>query len=114
MNTQLYEINIRYTDEASEKTREECCPGDPYMTFSATPGVSLVAVNSQQCSGLFRMSVKVSDGNTAADISTRIAKDNKHIKGNLKEQHFSSQLMLNSLSHLYNRFLISLIILYPS
>ena len=72
---------MKYSDGAPEKTREECCPGYPYMSFSATPGVTLIASNPQKSSGLFRMSLKVTNGTTAVDIASRIAKE-KHIKGN--------------------------------
>ncbi|XP_034937128.1 leucine--tRNA ligase, cytoplasmic [Chelonus insularis] len=76
----LDEIEIKYTDEASEKTKEECCPGSPYMNFSSTPGVFIRAINPQKCSGLFSVNIKLSNGTTAADVAGKIAKDNKRIK----------------------------------
>lgn len=78
---QLEQIEIKYTDEAPEKTKEECCPGAPYMSFSTRPGLSITVINRQKCTGFLSKTIKLSDGDTAANISTRIAKDNKLIKG---------------------------------
>ncbi|XP_034181031.2 leucyl-tRNA synthetase [Osmia lignaria lignaria] len=76
----LENITIKYTDEAPEKTKGECCPGSPYVNFSTKPGISVCVMNSQKCSGLFRTSVKISDSDTAVDVISRILKENKHIK----------------------------------
>ncbi|XP_048511037.1 leucine--tRNA ligase, cytoplasmic isoform X2 [Athalia rosae] len=76
----LEEVIIKYTDEASDKTKEECCPGAPYITFSTRPGISLNVVNPQMCTGLFTKTVKVFEGDTAANLVARIVKDNKSIK----------------------------------
>lgn len=77
---QLENIVIKYTDEASEKTREECCPGSPYMNFSVKAGISVCIINPQRCSGLFRTTVKIMDADSVADINLRISKENKNIK----------------------------------
>ncbi|XP_071570037.1 leucine--tRNA ligase, cytoplasmic [Temnothorax nylanderi] len=75
----LHDIVIKYTDEAPEKTREECCPGAPYMNFFAKPIVSICIINPQSCSNLLELSMEISTV-TAADIVSYIAKQNKHIK----------------------------------
>lgn len=80
----LDEVEIKDTDEAPEKTKEECCPGYPYINFFATPGVHIKIINPQKCSGLFNMFVKICDGNTGADVAQQIAKKNKNLKGILK------------------------------
>lgn len=77
---QLQDIVIKYTDEAPEKTREECCPGAPYMTFSAKPMVPIHIINPQSCSSLFEVSMKISTA-TVADIVSHIVKQSIHIKG---------------------------------
>lgn len=77
---QLHDIVIKYTDEAPEKTKEECCPGAPYMNFSAKPIVSLYIINPQSCSNLLELSMEISTV-TVADIVSYIVKQNKHIKG---------------------------------
>ncbi|XP_011877441.1 PREDICTED: leucine--tRNA ligase, cytoplasmic isoform X2 [Vollenhovia emeryi] len=75
----LQDIVVKYTDEAPEKTREECCPGAPYMNFSATPIVSINLVNPQSCSNLLELSMAILTV-TAADMVSFIAKQHKHIK----------------------------------
>lgn len=75
----LHDIVIKYTDEAPEKTKEECCPGAPYMNFSAKPIVSLYIINPQSCSNLLELSMEISTV-TVADIVSYIVKQNKHIK----------------------------------
>lgn len=79
---------IRYTDEAPEKTKEECCPGAPYMNFSTKQGVSVCIINPQKYSGLFRMDIIIADGDTIEDIISRILKENKVMKGMHKSNRF--------------------------
>ncbi|XP_046624335.1 leucine--tRNA ligase, cytoplasmic [Neodiprion virginianus] len=76
----LEKIEIKYSDEAPEKTKEECCPGAPYISFSTRPGLPVTVVNPQKCNSLFTKIIKLSDGDRAVDVSARIAKDNKLIK----------------------------------
>ncbi|XP_076244562.1 leucyl-tRNA synthetase isoform X2 [Calliopsis andreniformis] len=76
----LENIVIKFTDEASEKTKEACCPGSPYMNFYNKAGISVCIINPQRCSGLFRMSVKIMDADSVVDIISRISKENKNIK----------------------------------
>ncbi|XP_076749631.1 leucyl-tRNA synthetase [Xylocopa sonorina] len=76
----LENIVIKYTDEAPEKTREECCPGAPHINFSTKPGILVCFINPQICKGLFRMSVKIADTDTVQDVVSRISKENKVIK----------------------------------
>ncbi|XP_076181094.1 leucyl-tRNA synthetase [Ptiloglossa arizonensis] len=75
----LENILIKYTDEAPEKTKEECCPGSPYMNFSSKPGISVCVTNPQKYSGLFRMSIKIMNADSVADVISRISTQNKHI-----------------------------------
>lgn len=83
MNFQLEEINVRYSDEpdAAEKMREECCPGQPYISFFTKPGVNITCVNPEPHSGLFTRVLKISSGDTVTNLSARIVKDTKAIKG---------------------------------
>lgn len=71
---------IKYTDEAPEKTREECCPGAPYMNFSVKVGIPVFIINPQKYNGLFRMTIKIANTDTVENIISRISKDNKLIK----------------------------------
>lgn len=78
---QLDEIIVKYTNEAPEKTKEECCPGAPYMSFSKKTTVSIHIVNPQSSCGLFELSISISQADTASTIVSRIMKKYKHIKG---------------------------------
>ncbi|XP_018341238.1 PREDICTED: leucine--tRNA ligase, cytoplasmic [Trachymyrmex septentrionalis] len=77
----IHDIVIKYTDEATEKTREECCPGAPYINFFVKPIVlkPIYIINPQSCSNLFELSMKISTA-TVADIIFHIVKENTHIK----------------------------------
>ncbi|EGI71121.1 PREDICTED: leucine--tRNA ligase, cytoplasmic [Acromyrmex echinatior] len=77
----IHDIVIKYTDEATEKTREECCPGAPYINFCVKPIVlkPICIINPQSCSNLFELSMKISTA-TVADIVFHIVKENTHIK----------------------------------
>ena len=83
---------IKYTDEAPEKTKEECCPGAPYMNFSTKQGLSVCVINPQKYSGLFRINIKITDADTVEDIISRILKENKVIKSMLSATTNQSHL----------------------
>lgn len=51
------------------------------MNFSKKTAVSVHVVNPQSCSGLFELSVSVSQADTASNIVSRIVKQHKHITG---------------------------------
>ncbi|KOB74537.1 Leucyl-tRNA synthetase [Operophtera brumata] len=78
----LDSIEVKYTDEpeAPEKSREECAPGQPHVTFSAQPGVAVSVVNPAARSGLFTVTLTLADGDTVAKLKTKIAKEVKAIK----------------------------------
>ena len=77
----MEEIVIKYTDEAPEKTKEECCPGAPYISFSAKPGIFIKISNQDPCNGLFRTMIKITDGDKVSKVISRITKGNKRIEG---------------------------------
>ncbi|XP_033208531.1 leucine--tRNA ligase, cytoplasmic isoform X2 [Belonocnema kinseyi] len=74
----LEQVMIKYTDEAPEKTKEECCPGAPYISFSVQPGVFVNISNQDPCNGLFRTAIKIVDGDKVSNVLYRITKGNKH------------------------------------
>lgn len=73
-------VAVKYTDEAPEKTKEECCPGAPYISFSTQPGIFVNISNPEPCNGLFTTSVKIVDGDSVANVISKIAKGNKRIE----------------------------------
>ena len=81
---QLEKLVIKYTDEAPEKTKEECCPGNPYISFSVEPGIFINISNQDACNGLFRKLIKIVEGDNISNIVSQIAKGNKQIEGIVK------------------------------
>lgn len=74
-------IAIRYTDKASEKTKEGCYPGAPYMSFSTKPVLEIRLSNPQIYSGLFEIPVKITfEAITAEDVASYIVKKHMHRK----------------------------------
>ncbi|CAG9832359.1 unnamed protein product [Diabrotica balteata] len=77
----LEEVIIKYTDdpEATDKMKE-CCPGSPFVLFSAKPGIKLEFINPVPQNGLFSKVLTVSDGDTYEKVVQRLAKDSKAMK----------------------------------
>lgn len=73
---QLEKLVIHSTDEegALEKTREETCPGNPFIVFSVKPTVQVILENPTPRSGLFTITSDISTGDTAASFTNKIAK----------------------------------------
>lgn len=76
-------IDIKFTDdpEAPEKTREDCAPGQPHVSFSVEAGVDATFINPVAMNGFFTVSATLSDGDTVERIKAKIAKEVKAIKG---------------------------------
>lgn len=79
--SQLEGLEIQYTDTAPEKIREDCCPGQPFITFRSEPSVAIEAVNPEPHNGLFAEQLRVMDGDTVARLTARLAKASRAIKG---------------------------------
>lgn len=77
-------LDIKYTDDedASEKTREEVCPGSPFIVFSAKLSVPIVLENPVPRSGHFTITSEISDGDTTKSLTDKIARI-VGLKGNL-------------------------------
>lgn len=74
--SQLESLDIRTTDEEGtpEKMREEVRPGSPYIVFSVKPSVAVVLDNPQQRSSLFRINSNITDAETTAKFTDKVAK----------------------------------------
>nr|CAD7393182.1 unnamed protein product [Timema cristinae] len=73
------DITIQFATEGPEKTREECCPGRPLISFSVRPSVKLRLTNPQPQNGLFSHILSVGEGDTVAKLAARLARENKLI-----------------------------------
>lgn len=73
---QLESLEIKFTDDksSSEKTREEVCPGNPFIVFSAKPSVQVTLDNPVPRSGLFTISSEILDGDTTKTFTDKIAR----------------------------------------
>ncbi|XP_062608750.1 leucine--tRNA ligase, cytoplasmic-like [Saccostrea cucullata] len=70
-------LDIRYSDEADDKVKEDCCPGKPFTTFREEPSVTVQVINPQPMSGLFGIKLPVYEGDTKTAILTRIMKTDR-------------------------------------
>ncbi|KAJ8297525.1 hypothetical protein KUTeg_024056 [Tegillarca granosa] len=55
---ELYEmesIDLKPSEEATDKIREDCVPGKPFITYRTEPSVAVKMVNPQPYSGLFEI-----------------------------------------------------------
>ncbi|KAL7300784.1 hypothetical protein TKK_0006759 [Trichogramma kaykai] len=75
----LEKLEIKYSDEADDKTKEECCPGAPYIAFSTQPSLDLYFKNSHKCVGFFSTTIKISDQDSVKQVIAKLAK-NRNIK----------------------------------
>lgn len=73
----LENLEIKYSDssEAPENIRNECCPGQPYITF-LPPDVSLqlLIVNPQPQKPYFQRELPVYSGDTVEKLIKRLKK----------------------------------------
>ncbi|GBP07012.1 Leucine--tRNA ligase, cytoplasmic [Eumeta japonica] len=89
MNTlDLNSIEVQYTDspDTPEKTREDCSPGQPHISFSTERGVLINVINPVPLSGLFTVTISLTEGDTIEKIKGKLIKEVKAIKdvNNLK------------------------------
>ncbi|XP_076467867.1 leucine--tRNA ligase, cytoplasmic-like [Babylonia areolata] len=70
-------LTVRFSEEADEKVRDDCCPGKPFITYRTEPSVCVRLVNQQQCSGLFEVLMPVFEGDSAARMAARLMKTEK-------------------------------------
>lgn len=70
-------LEVKYSDssEAPENIRNECCPGQPFITF-LPPDVSvqLCMINTQPQKPYFQRELAVFDGDTVEKLIKRIKK----------------------------------------
>ncbi|KAK7097865.1 leucine--tRNA ligase, cytoplasmic-like [Littorina saxatilis] len=71
---ELEGLDIRFSEEAEEKVRDDCCPGKPFISYRIEPSVPLRLVNQQQCSGLFEITLPIFEGDVLSKIAARLVK----------------------------------------
>ncbi|XP_058058013.1 leucine--tRNA ligase, cytoplasmic [Anopheles bellator] len=73
---ELETITFRFTDEPDtpEKMREEVRPGVPFVVFTVKPFVTVTLENPIERSGLFTVTLNLSDGDTTQTLKEKLAK----------------------------------------
>lgn len=86
---QLEHFEIKYSDsdEAPENIRNECCPGQPYVTFlPPDASLQLIITNPQPQKPYFQRELPVYDGDNVEKLIKRLKKlDPKLSKCNIEE-----------------------------
>ena len=77
---QLDGIDIKFSNEANEKTQEECRPGEPFIVFRTEPSVALTFLNDQPFSGLFQTTCSFLEGDDVDKLVKRLARNERNIK----------------------------------
>lgn len=78
----LDSIEVKHTDspDAPEKTKEDCSPGQPHVSFFTEPGVAVSIHNPTPLSGLFTVTLTLADGDTVEKVKGKLAKEVKAVK----------------------------------
>ncbi|ETN58342.1 leucyl-tRNA synthetase [Anopheles darlingi] len=73
---ELESLTFRYTDDphTPEKMREEVRPGVPFIVFTTKPFVTVTLENPVERSGLFTVTISISDGDTSQTLKEKLAK----------------------------------------
>ncbi|CRL00851.1 CLUMA_CG014102, isoform A [Clunio marinus] len=70
-------LEIRFTDDstATEKTKEEVTPGNPFIIYTVKPSIKINVENPVPRSGMFTQFLNVSDGDTTTFLKQKLAKN---------------------------------------
>lgn len=68
---------MKFTDEpnAAEKMKEECCPGQPYISFFEKDGIMINFIYPEPMKAFYAKTIKVCSGDTVTTVRSMIAKD---------------------------------------
>lgn len=77
---QLDGMEVKWSNEANEKTQEECRPGVPFVVFWTAPSVPLTMVNNQPQNGLFQLTCPILDEDTCLTIAKRLERQERNVK----------------------------------
>ncbi|XP_064636547.1 leucine--tRNA ligase, cytoplasmic-like isoform X2 [Lineus longissimus] len=73
-------LDVKYSDEGTDKIKEECCPGQPFIEFRSEPSVLMKFINPQTATGHFEMTVPILEGDTSVKIVNRMRGTDRLIK----------------------------------
>jgi len=90
--TELEEIDIKCSADASKKLRDDACPGKPQFEFMNAKTFGLKLRNQQACLPHHSVSLAVRSGETCRQFIARLTKYQTSIKGGLVElQYFQDR-----------------------
>ena len=72
---------MRYSSEADDKIREECCPDKPFIVFRNDPTVDIYLANPQRCNATFGLTIPIYHGDTPDRVKARLLRMERLIKG---------------------------------
>lgn len=77
------EVLVKFSDEtdAPEKMKEECCPGQPYISFFSKPGIDINFINPVPFNSMLSRVIKISPGDSVSKICNQLTSEVKEIKG---------------------------------
>ena len=79
-------MEVKFSNEANEKTQEECRPGGPFIIFRTEPSVPLTVINNQPHTGLFQTVLPVLEGDDVSSLIRRLARNERNLKDEKKVQ----------------------------
>lgn len=81
LRMQLEGLDVKYSVDADDRIREECCPDKPHIVYRNEPTVDIYLRNPQPCNATFGLTVPIYANDTAQRVKTRIVRNEKLIKG---------------------------------
>ena len=73
-------VDLALSSDLGEKG-EDCRPGAPIIAFRTEPSVTLQLTNNQPFTGLFNTACPILQGDTVKNITRRLARMERNIKG---------------------------------
>jgi leucyl-tRNA synthetase len=67
-------IEVKSSDTADDKVKEDCCPGQPFISFKTEPSVKMTLINNQPFNSLFEIQCDIFEGDSVSQLASRIAK----------------------------------------
>lgn len=74
---ELEGLDVKYSEEADDKVKDDCVPGSPFLTLRTEPSVCVRMANSQPYSGLFEVNLPIFEDDVKSKIITRLMKTDR-------------------------------------
>ncbi|XP_021345352.1 leucine--tRNA ligase, cytoplasmic-like [Mizuhopecten yessoensis] len=74
---EVEDLDVKFSEEAESKVKEDCVPGTPFLTLHTQPNVSVRVGNCQPYSGLFEVTLPIFEGDVKSKIICRLMKTDR-------------------------------------